>query len=161
MLKDLDPLTAAMVKDQVDPEYLKQAANQELDQIPREPLKKGDKWQRTKNVRLGSGQTMAITSEYEYMGPVQHKGKMLHKIVGMARDVTYEQDPAAAGFFKVISSDLGIETLEGAMFFDLDAGRVCESYNNMKITGNLKILAEGKEESCNLALTIRADSTTR
>lgn len=158
ILATLKPTVAAMLKDQIDSEYLKQAANQELDQIPAKPIKKGDKWQRTKKLRLGSGQIMEIDSEYEYLGTVQHKGKILHKIVSVSKEVRYEQDPAAAAHFKVMSSDLGIETKEGTIFFDQKAGRVCESYHRLRITGALQMQIQGKENPCELDLTIAADT---
>lgn len=159
ILKELDPAIAAMMKDQVDPDYLKTAANQDLDQIPQKPIKKGDKWQRKKKLRLGSGQIMEIESEYEYLGVVQHKGKMLHKIRSVAKEVTYGQDPAAVAQFKVVASDLGIETLEGVIYFDQAVGRVCETHHKVRITGDLRMTIQGQEKSCTLDLTISADAT--
>jgi len=161
ILKTLDPTTAALLKDQINAEYLKMATNQDLDQIPGKPVKKGDKWQRKRKMQLGSGQTMKIDSEYEYLGTVQHKGKTLHKIKSVAREVSYEQDPAARSQWKVTSSDLGIETLEGAMYFDQEAGRICEAYNKSRISGDMKMLIQGQEKECRLDLFISADTSTK
>ena len=41
------------MKSQLDPEGLKNAVNEEMDQIKREPLNKGDTWERMKTANFG------------------------------------------------------------------------------------------------------------
>jgi len=60
---------------------LKKAANEELERLPAEPVKKGDSWERTTNANLGAGQIMRISTRYTYDGEIEKDGKKLDKII--------------------------------------------------------------------------------
>ncbi len=70
----------ALVKSQLRSEGLKNAVNEEIDQIKREPLNKGDTWGRMKTANFGAGQVMDFKSQFTYEGTIERDGKTLDKI---------------------------------------------------------------------------------
>ena len=84
-----------LVKDEMDPEKLKKSANEELERIPVDAVKKGDMWERTSKRSLGAGQMLTATTRYTYEGEVEKDGKTLDKITSkvLSVDLTLEDSP--------------------------------------------------------------------
>ncbi len=140
------------MKAQLDPEYLKAAANDELDRIPSDPISRGDTWKRTTTMRLDSGQKLAFTTEYTYEGKVQENGKELHKIAVKTTEVDYSADAGAP--LKVLESDLKVASSEGHMLFDNEAGQAVSHRNKVQLKGTLKLEIMGMELPGTLDLTM-------
>lgn len=149
---DLPQTLQDAMKAQLDPEYLKTAANDELDKVPTDSISKGDTWERTSTMRLDSGQKLAFTSEYTYAGTVQEAGRDLHKITLKTLDVDYSADADAP--LKVVQSDLKVTDSDGHFLFDADKGQVVAAKGKVQIKGTLTLEIMGMELPGNLDLTM-------
>ncbi len=147
------------MKSQLDPEYLKQAANDEIDRLPTEPVAKGDSWERTTLMRLDSGQKLEFTTKYTYEGPVQEGGKELHKINVKTTSVDYSADADAP--LKVLESDLSVANSEGYMLFDAEAGQATKHEASMQLKGSLKLEVMGMELPGTLDLKMENSHTLK
>ena len=151
----------AMLRGVLDPEYLKQVYNQELDRLPEDPVHQGDTWLRTEVSRLGRGQKFTFETLYEYVGTVEKEGKTLDKITLTTISVNYERDADAASQAKVTQSNLRIEESSGTLFFDRKQGVVVEGRNLMRIKGDLTLSEGGKKVSVELDLTMENTSVLK
>ena len=109
ILGSLPEQAKALVKSSLDPTTLKNAANDELDQLKSEPVKTGDTWKRTKSSNLGGGQVMTFDTEFTYAGTIEKGGRTLDKITSKILSATFafedsplpiaaqEQRPESAG----------------------------------------------------------------
>lgn len=152
VLESLDESQRELMKRQVDANYLRDQANQEMDKIPNRPLTKGDSWELTETMRLEAGQNMTFKSKYTYQGEIDHGGKKVHKIDIDTSTVEYSVEGDAP--LKVVSSSLTPKTLEGVILFDNEKGQVVESRESVQIKGDLKFSVNGTELSGNLDLTM-------
>ncbi len=144
------------MKSQLDPEYLKTVANDELDRLPSTPVSSGDSWERTNLVRFEAGQHFTFTTKYTYKGSIEKDGKKLENIVFQVTDVVYDSD--ADSPVKVLESDLKVAKSEGMILFDLAAGQIVLEHSKVRLTGSLKLEANGLEIPADLDLTIEANS---
>ena len=148
----LSPMASEMVKDQLDPEYLKVVANQEFNQLPSKSVTQGDSWDRTEMGKLGGGQTMIFQTRYTYDGTVEKEGRALDKISSISLSVDYTQDGDSPSPLKVIASDLKIKSSKGTIFFDRNKGRIVESESSVRISGEMTFDAGGNELPAKLDL---------
>jgi len=156
VLDSLDEEQKNFLKRQVDANYLRDQANEEMDKIPQKPLSKGDTWELNETMRLEAGQNLAIKTKYTYQGSVDHNGKQLHQIDMNASEVKYSIDADAPT--KLASSNLKVKTVEGVMFFDTEKGQVVESRETIHITGELKFNINGMELAGEIDLTMTHNS---
>jgi len=147
------------MKGQLDPEYLKIAANDELDKIPTEPVSVGDSWERTNTLRLDSGQRFTFTNKFTYQGSVKQNGKTLEKLVSKTTDIEYSTEAGAP--LKVLESNLKIVASSGLILFDVAAGQVILSRSKMQIKGTIKLEVMGMELPGNLDLTMESTVTLK
>jgi len=148
----------AMLKGVLDPEYLKQVSNQEIDRITKDPVDQGDTWLRTEVSRLGGGQKFTFEMLYEYAGTVEKAGKTLDKITITTTSVNYEMDADAASSAKVTQSNLRVEDSGGTLFFDREHGVIVEGRSLMHIKGDMTLSAGGQEYPVELDLTMENTS---
>ncbi len=88
-LSGLPEAIRPLVKGQLDPENLKKAANQEIDNLPTEPVNKGDSWQRAQTANFGAGQVMTFQNKFTYEGTIEKNGKTLDKITHKTLSVDF------------------------------------------------------------------------
>jgi hypothetical protein len=152
LLGSLAPETQALVKSQLDPEYLKRVAIQDNERLPSNAVRKGDNWVRTENTNFGAGQMMTFQTEYTYQGTIETDGKTLDRITSKTLSVAYSiQDSPLPLTLK--SSDLKAES-DGELLFDRERGRVIDSRSTVRITGNLVLVAGGQDLPSQLDLKI-------
>ncbi len=147
------------MKAQIDPEYLKIAANDELAKLPSEPVSPGDSWERTNTIRLDSGQRIKFTNKYTYEGNVQQDGKNLEKITSQTTDVDYFVEGESP--LKVIESDLKVAASEGVILFDPTYGQIVSQQNKVQVKGTLKLEVMGMEFPGQLDLTMENSVTMK
>ncbi|MAD79885.1 MAG: DUF6263 family protein [Pirellulaceae bacterium] len=147
------------MKSQLDPEYLKTAANDELDKLPSKPVSPGDSWERTALMRLDSGQKLTFTTKYTYEGRIEQNGKTLEKIVSQTTKVDYSADADAP--LKVVESDLKVAASEGQILFDAAYGQTVLQQSKVQVTGSLKLEINGMELPGELDLTIGNKTTIK
>ncbi len=161
---DLPPQAAAELKSRFDAERIKREFVQEHSNLPDGLVREGEPWERTETSDISGGQTLTLKKRYDYKGTVKKDGKTLDKIEVKAFDVVYKMDPNAESPAKVTKSDLKVESSDGTILFDREAGAVVEHAEKYRITGDLtmviKINGEDKELPSKLDLTIDSATTT-
>ena len=147
------------MKAQIDPDYLRTAANDELAKLPSEPVSPGDSWERSNTLRLDAGQRFKLTNKYTYQGSVQQDGKNLEKIASQLTEVTYFVEGESP--LKVLESDLKVAATEGLILFDPEYGQVVSQRSKSQITGALKLEVMGMEFPGQLDLTMENSATMK
>jgi hypothetical protein len=155
---DLKPQAAAELKARFNAEKIKREFEQAHGYLPDGLVREGEPWERTETDDVGSGQTLTLKKRYEYKGTVTKDGKTLDKIDVKTIDVTFKMDPNFETPAKVTKSDLKVESSDGTILFDREAGASIEHAEKYRITGDLtvaiKIGDENKEFPAKLDLTI-------
>jgi hypothetical protein len=144
---------------QVDPEDLKEQNQQSIDMVPAEPLKPGDKWQRTIKQDLGQGQIFTFQRNFEYAGQSDEfatvpGSRKLDKITATDASVEYSTRPNAGAGLTVKKSDLKVDSSKHTYLFDREAGRIIDEKNEVHITGNLDISINNMDFAGELDLTL-------
>jgi hypothetical protein len=158
---DLPPMAAAALKGRFDVERIKSEYDQSHANLPDGLVREGEPWERTESSSIGGGQTLTFKRRYEYKGTVQKDGKTLDKIAVKALDVTYKQDANADLPAKVTKSDLKVDSSEGTILFDREAGMIVERADKTRIKGDMTmdITAANMEFPVKLDLTLDSKTT--
>jgi hypothetical protein len=149
-----------LVKSQLDPEAMKKEANERLDQLPSEPVKQGDTWQRTTTANFGAGQVMTFLTELKYEGPVEKDGKKLDKITTKTLKVDFALQDSPLPF-TLKSSDLKPEDCKGEILFDRELGRAVETTSTLHVTGDITFVANGADLPAKLDLKMETTTTAK
>jgi hypothetical protein len=158
----LDPKAAEGLKQQLDSEKIKKGFEQEHASLPPILVRPGETWDRTEVLDLEGGQSLTFQKRYEYKGPVQKDGKTYDQIAVKATAVVFALDPNANAQAKVEKSDLKIESSEGTILFDRQAGRAVEGGGKTQIKGTMTLTIMGKEfPNTGLDLTIETHHDTK
>ena len=155
--ENLGENSAALLKDQIAPERLGKAIRQEMKSIPAKSLNVGDSWDSTQTMDLSGGQSLTITTQFTYDGPMTKNGKTLQKISVKATKVVYEQTEEAP--LKVTESDLKIESSDSYLLFDEAMGQIVEQHTKHEITGDMKFEIAGNPSNGKLKLKIERSSS--
>ncbi len=148
------------VKGQLDPEAMKKEANEQLKQLPKEPVKPGDTWQATAVANFGAGQLMTFQTEYKYEGTVEKDGKTLDKISSKVLTVDYALKDSPLPF-TLKSADLKPKESQGVLLFDRELGRVVEGNSATRITGDIIFVAGGTDLPAKLDLKMHNTTTVK
>jgi len=151
----------AMAKSQVDPEYLKEVANQQLDVIPSGAVTQGDSWVRNSKADFGAGQMMEFKTKYTYEGTVEKDGQTLDKITSKTLTGEFslaDDSPLPIG---LKDSELKVKESAGVILFDRKSGRIVESKESLRIAGGITFEANGQELPSELDLKIRTVSVIK
>ena len=159
LLGSLPEEVRQLVKSQLDPENLKKAANQELERLPTEPVKKGDTWVRTENANFGAGQLMTFQTEYTYQGTIEKDGRTLDKVTSKILSVMFSLAEDSPLPLKLKGSDLKATESESTLLFDREVGHFVETSSNNRITGDIGFTANGMDLPSKLDLKLKTTST--
>lgn len=154
---ELDPGIRDDVKARFTPERLTQAARQEFGLFPEVLVREGDPWERTEVMPISGGQTLTFTRRYEYLGTVKEGGQTLDKIRARATAVVYAMEPNPASPVKVTKSNLTVESSEGVILFDREAGRIVHRHDKTRIKGEMTLEIGNAEQPAKLDLSIDVD----
>lgn len=155
----LDANILASLKKRFDAERLKRDMSDAYEIFPDILLREGEPWNRSETMDLGNGQTLTFQKTYEYRGTAEKDGRTLDKISVKAGGVTYAMEPNPSQPIQVSASDLKMESSDGAILFDREAGQVVESNLKMHIVGDMTLVAGGQDLPAKLDLTIENGST--
>ena len=155
LLASLPAEVRDIARSQLDPEQLKDEANEEIDRVKSDGVKKGDTWQRTKSFNFGSGQVMDFKTEYTYQGTIDQGGKSLDKITSTVKDVTYALVNSTLPF-GLKESKLKAAESDGMLLFDRELGRTVQTTWTLRVTGDIVFVINGKD----LPATIDLKMTT-
>lgn len=158
---ELNPTAAEMIKDQVSLERIRRDIQQDRARYPDILVREGESWDRTESQNLGGGQTLTFEKRYEYLGTTEKDGKTLDKIGVKVNSVTYAMEPNSASPLKVEKSDLKVESSDGTILFDREAGRAVEESLVTRIKGTLALSIMGQSLDGELDLTLDRHDTTR
>lgn len=146
------------LKGEFDAERAKKAANQEMEVLPTDPVKVGDTWTRNSELQLGSGQVMAVTTEYKYLGEVKENGKTLHKIESKPTSVEFSIAADSKLPLKVTKSELKPTDSVATTLFDQDAGQMHSTKGKLHVVGVLDLEINGTPLPGKLDLTIESET---
>jgi len=118
----------------------------------------GHSWERTDKLALGNGQTFTFRKRYEYAGTEKRGDAMLDKINVKTSEVKYEMDPNSPSPLKVLKSDLKIESGDGFILFDREAGCVAVSKGKTQVKGPMTFQSGGQEIPGELDWTLDTDT---
>ena len=159
---ELDPTIKEAMKDVLEEDYLAEAENQRLKDLPSKPVNKGDTWPVTMSVRLGGGQVLELKQALTYQGEVTTKsGAKAHSITGKVISATLEQDPNANTPAKITGSELKVESSSQKILFDNDRGMIVLSELKFRLVGDLKLDINGMELPGKLDLTIEVTALVK
>jgi hypothetical protein len=161
VLNDLSDDLRKLVKGQLDPDALKKAANEELERLPAEPVKKGDSWERITNANLGAGQIMRIATRYTYDGEIEKDGKKLEKIVTKVLSTDFSLEADSPLPLTVKGSDLKPAESKGELLFDRELGQVISSTSSVQIVGDITFVINNMELPSKLDLKIETSMQPR
>jgi hypothetical protein len=151
--KDLDPMAADALKGRLSVDRIKRDFEEEHGNLPTVLAREGEPWERTEVDDIGGGQTLTFRRRYEYQGTTEKDGRTLDKIAVKALEVTYKMDENAQSAAKVTKSDLKIDSSDGSMLFDREAGRVVERKEVTRIKGDMTLKVGEMELPSKLDLT--------
>ncbi len=151
----LDARAKDAIRSSLEPDKLKAKFVQEHASLPDVLAHPGEPWERTEVLEEG-GQTFTFHKKYEYLGTETKGDKTLDKISSKATAVELKQDPESKSPLKIVKSDLKIESSEGTILFDRDAGCVVDAKGKTRIKGSLTISAGGQEIPSDLDLTLES-----
>jgi hypothetical protein len=156
-LNGLEDNVRKLVKDEMDPEKIKKAANEELDRIPADAVKKGDAWERTSKRSLGAGQMLTATTRYTYEGEIEKDGKKLDKITSkvLSVDLTLEDSPLP---LTIKSTDLKPTESKGELLFDRKVGQMISGSSSVRIVGDITFVINNMELPSKLDLKMETAS---
>lgn len=157
-VEGLAPQAAAALRGRLSAEKIKQAFQQEIGSLPDVLARQGEPWEATDVMDLGYDQSLTLRKRYEYLGTVEKEGKSLDKIGVRSLTVVYAMDPKSASPLKATKSDLKVESSEGTILFDREAGESIESTLVTRVKGDLTFEAGGKELPSTLDLTLDVSS---
>jgi hypothetical protein len=146
----------AAIRSQLHPDKLKKEFEQEHRNLPDVLARPGDTWERTEVADIGGGQTLTFRKKYEYAGTEKKGDKTLDKITSKSLEVKYAMDADSPSQAKVTKSDLKIESSEGTILFDREAGCVVESKGKVQIKGSMSFSINDMDLPGELDLTMES-----
>lgn len=159
VLENATPAAAEILKREINPEQLKQTAQQAYDIMPDKPVGVGDTWTRTTVSHIGGGQTLTFETRYEYLGTAAQDGRTLDKISATMLTVSYALDPESPSPLKVTKSELKIASSKGTLLFDRSRGIFVSNAATTRIVGSMTFSVMGMELPGKLDLTFDTSST--
>lgn len=157
-LKTLSPESLAMVESQLSEESLRRDMQQEFDLLPGRVVKVGEFWNTTHVLNAGQGQLLTFARQCEYVGPVEHDGKTLHKINVKDTSIKFEIEAGSGIPLKLVDADLSIAESEGELLFDPAVGRIVSTKYRTRVTGEINFTLNGQDLPATLDLTMEANS---
>jgi hypothetical protein len=149
-----------IVKNEIDPENVKNTTNELLDQITSDPVKPGDTWKRSRAANFGSGQTMTFETEYTYDGTVEKDGRTLDKVTSKVLSVKFSLANATIPF-DIKNTDLKATESDGQLLFDREKGHAVETNSDAHITGTMTFSINGQDLPATLDLKMKTKTSVK
>jgi hypothetical protein len=132
----LDPKVRVTMRNELQADKLKAKFEQSHANLPDVLARPGESWERTETLGTG-GQEFTFRKKYEYAGTEKKGDKTLDKITAKVVEVKMEQQPNDESPLQVTKSDLKVDSSEGTILFDREAGRVVEARGKLRIKGSV------------------------
>lgn len=157
-VEKLDEKAKVAMKNVLNEKHLKEEFEQSHGNLPEVLARPGEPWERTENLAVGGGQTLTFRKKYEYAGTEKRGDARLDKINVKTTEVKYAMDADAGSPLKVVKSDLKVDSGDGVILFDREAGHVVSSKATTRIKGPMTFEANGQELPGELDLTIATET---
>jgi hypothetical protein len=155
----LDPIARDQLRGRIEADRLKTQFEQEHRNLPDVSARTGESWERTETVDYG-GPTLSFRKKYEYAGPEKKGDKTLDKITSKVLEVKIQPpETNSPSPLKVTKCDLKVESSEGTILFDREAGCVVESRERIKIKGTMTSSGSGTDTTSPIEVTLQTDTT--
>lgn len=154
----LNEMAKQSLQSRMGSQKLKEQFEQSHGNLPDVLARKGEPWERTETLDLGGGQTLTFRKKYEYAGEEKKDGATFDKIDVKTTGVTYAMAGDSPSPLKVIKSELKVDSGDGTILFDREAGRIFSATGSTHITGPMTFAAAGQEIPGELDLTISSTS---
>jgi hypothetical protein len=151
------PNSREFLKGQFDSEKVKLKFEQALQILPESPAVTGTPWERTE-VHDIAGQTLTFRKKYEYAGTEKRKDKTLDKIASKVMDITYKANPDTKSLLKVKKANLKVDSSDGMVLFDREAGRVVSSKDRTHVKGDMTFSVNSADFTNTLDLRTETDT---
>jgi hypothetical protein len=142
----LDAIAREQIRSRIEPDRLKAQFEQDHRNLPDGPVRPGESWERTETLDFG-GQALSFRKKYEYAGTEKRGGKTLDKITAKVLEVKCLPDSSAVSPLKVTKSDLKVESSEGTILFDREAGLLVEAREQTQVKGSMTFSGGGTDTS--------------
>jgi hypothetical protein len=156
-VEKLDPMVRDLVRSQFEADKFKRSFEQELRMLPDVLARPGEPWERTEILEIGGGQTLSFRKKYEYLGTEKKGNKTLEKVGDKVVEVTYKQDPDTNLPLKAVKSNLKVDSSDGTILFDREAGHVVSQSSKLRIKGDMTFSANGMELPGTLDLRLESN----
>jgi hypothetical protein len=154
----LHELVRSGLRSQFQPDKLKAKFEQSHGNLPDVLARQGEPWERTENLDASGGEELVVRRKYEYAGTEKKGDRTLDKITTKVLEVKLNTDPNSEAPAKVTKSDLKVDSSEGTILFDREAGCVVESHGKLKVKGSMTLSAMGQEIPGELEFTIETST---
>ncbi len=141
----LDPKVRDAIRSSMSAEKLKRQFEQSHSNLPDVLARPGEPWERTEDMQGGSGNDLVFKRKYEYVGTEKKGDRTLDRIKVTTIDAKLKEDVDSQAPAKITRSDLKVESSEGSILFDREAGRIVEERNKVHLKGTLTLSAGGQE----------------
>ncbi|MHB1559932.1 MAG: DUF6263 family protein, partial [Isosphaeraceae bacterium] len=135
----LDPKVRDAMRSSMSVEKLKTEFEQSHSNLPDVLARPGEPWERTEDMQGGGGNDLVFKKKYEYVGTEKKGEKTLDRIKVTTIEAKLKEDPNSQAPAKVTKSDLKVESSEGSLLFDREAGRIVESRDKVHLKGTMTL----------------------
>jgi hypothetical protein len=156
---DGNKAVAMALRSMMSKETMQKTASEAFSQLPGKSVSTGDMWNRSNNLSMGPIGNMAVTAIYEYVGNAKVDGKPVERITYVAV-VKYSPPKADENSnlpFTIAKGDLKSDSFSGTIHFDPKSGRSVDSVTQMKISGDLTYLIQGKTRVVSLKQNMKIE----
>ena len=153
----LDPVSRDQIRSRIEAEPLKVQFEQAHRNLPDGPARPGESWERTEVADFG-GQALSFRKTYEYAGTEKKGNTTLDKITSKVLEVKCQIDSHSQAPLKVTKSDLKVDSSEGTILFDREAGLLVESREQTKLKGTMTFSGGGTDTSSQTELNLQSNT---
>ena len=119
--------------------------------LPKDPVSKGDPWDKKVEVKLPFG-TMRTNMAFTYQGPETREGKKFEKI-GLKAELGIEPNPGGMIQLAIKSQDM-----KGTIYFDNVAGRMSSSEIKQNTVMEITVMGQTIEQAMEQTITVKLSS---
>jgi Family of unknown function (DUF6263) len=151
-----DSIAREEFQSEISADKLKQAFEQSLRRFPDNSVRPGETWERAEILDV-SGKSFRVRRKYEYLATTPQGAKTLDKIRVTTLEVKLEPDPNSKLPLKIAKSDLKVDSSDGTILFDREAGDAVSVRDKVRFKGDMTFAGGGTEQTGAFDLTV--DST--
>jgi hypothetical protein len=142
---------------EVGDDRLKTLFGQQIQALSEAPLNDKQPWERSELLEI-NGSVFTVRQKYEYRGSEKKEKTTLEKIAFKVLDVKYEDDPANKLPLRMVKPKLTVESSDGTILFDREAGAIASRNLRLRIKGDMTYSAAGVEQTGALEFTLDAST---